>query len=131
MGRSVMIDNRLRLVRIVEISAVWIALVAVFIIWPRATTLDALAVQIGVGVVVVAVVSVVATLALERRLPKLRNDLPPIGGRGTLALLAVYAGVFVALLMATKIAGLLDRALWVPYVGAAYVMSLARILVVR
>lgn len=117
-----------RRARALEVTATWVAMVALFILWPRAATLEALAVQMGVMVAGIVVVAVLSSLALEHRLPVLWQKSAPVGARDFLVVGTVGTAVFVALLVGLAVTGLLGSAPWAPFLGMGYAMTLFRIL---
>lgn len=116
--------ERIRLVRIAEATAVWLTMVAVFILVPLPGSPSGLLAFVGVAIVVVLGVSVVASLALERRLPSLWPGVPN-DGRATRVAGAAGVAAFVALLGVWMLIGHAASTMWIMYLGMGYAMTVA------
>jgi hypothetical protein len=120
--------ERIRIVRITEATAVWLAVSAVFILVPLPDTFSGLVlVYLGAVVIEIVAVAVVASLVLERRLPPLWVS-GPRDGRATVVMLAVGAVALVTLLGVWALIGHTPRTMWIVYMGMTYAMTVAGIL---
>ena len=122
--------DRIRRVRIVEATAVWLAMAAAFILIPLPSSPSGFLAFVGVVLVVVVGVGVVASLALEHRLPSLRPG-DPYDGRATRVAIAVGTAAFVALLGLWMLMGHGASTMWMAYLGMSYAMTVAGILTRR
>jgi hypothetical protein len=123
--------ERIRIVRITEATAVWLAVSAVFILVPLPDSFSGLVVvYAGAVLVEIIAVAVVSSLLLERRLPQLWMS-GPRDGRATVVMLAVGAAAFVTLLGVWASIGHAPRTMWIVYMGMTYAMTVAGILARR
>lgn len=122
--------ERIRLVRITEATTVWLVLAATFgLVQLPGSALELLA-FCGAVLIVIVLVAVVVTLALERRLPRLGLH-DPYDGRATRVALAVGFVAFFTLLGVWMVIGGTPRTIWIIYLGMSYAMTVAGILTRR
>jgi multisubunit Na+/H+ antiporter MnhB subunit len=122
--------DRIRLVRIAEATAVWLAMAAAFIFVPLSGSPSGFLAFVGLVLLVVVGVAVVSSLALERRLPSLWPG-DPYDGRATRVAMAVGVAAFVALLGVWMLIGHGASTMWIAYLGMSYAMTIAGILTRR